>query len=446
MSRPLDLPRNKANLQLLPRRIYWEVTRGCNLRCLHCRATPTELASPEDLSTPQCKAIMDRIAVVGHPVLVLTGGEPLFRSDIYELGAYGRSKGFRMGLATNGTLVTPGVARRIVEAGFQKVGISLDGTDAATHDRFRQMPGAFEAAVAGFRALKQAGMPLQVNTSITTHNAQQLEEMLRMVQDLGAAAWHLFLLVPVGCGIQIAESMQVQAEEYERVLNWLYEKSMEVAMDLRAVCAPHYFRVRVQRQLLERQSGERHPGATIPGGSEAWTQSPAALSTRRGCLAGSSMCFISHKGEVFPCGYLPVMAGDLRDETFAEIWEDSPVFLNLRDPDRLEGRCGRCEFRTLCAGCRARAYGMTGDYLTEEPFCLYQPGVIEPALMRDLDTLAGEPLEGLTLPWSDQARGVLERIPFVLRGQVIRMVEGYALSHQISFITPEIMQRARESN
>ncbi|HLB01886.1 MAG TPA: radical SAM protein, partial [Nitrospiria bacterium] len=254
MSRPLDLPRNKANLQLLPRRIYWEVTRGCNLRCLHCRATPTELASPEDLSTPQCKAIMDRIAVVGHPVLVLTGGEPLFRSDIYELGAYGRSKGFRMGLATNGTLVTPGVARRIVEAGFQKVGISLDGTDAATHDRFRQMPGAFEAAVAGFRALKQAGMPLQVNTSITTHNAQQLEEMLRMVQDLGAAAWHLFLLVPVGCGIQIAESMQVQAEEYERVLNWLYEKSMEVAMDLRAVCAPHYFRVRVQRQLLERQS------------------------------------------------------------------------------------------------------------------------------------------------------------------------------------------------
>jgi len=446
MSRPLDLPRNKANLQLLPRRIYWEVTRGCNLRCLHCRATPTELASPEDLSTPQCKAIMDRIAVVGHPVLVLTGGEPLFRSDIYELGAYGRSKGFRMGLATNGTLVTPGVARRIVEAGFQKVGISLDGTDAATHDRFRQMPGAFEAAVAGFRALKQAGMPLQVNTSITTHNAQQLEEMLRMVQDLGAAAWHLFLLVPVGCGIQIAESMQVQAEEYERVLNWLYEKSMEVAMDLRAVCAPHYFRVRVQRQLLERQSGERHPGGTIPGGSEAWTQSPAALSTRRGCLAGSSMCFISHKGEVFPCGYLPVMAGDLRDETFAEIWEDSPVFLNLRDPDRLEGRCGRCEFRTLCAGCRARAYGMTGDYLTEEPFCLYQPGVIEPALMQDLDTLAGEPLEGLTLPWSDQARGVLERIPFVLRGQVIRMVEGYALSHQISFITPEIMQRARESN
>ncbi|HLB02784.1 MAG TPA: radical SAM domain protein, coenzyme PQQ synthesis protein E, partial [Nitrospiria bacterium] len=125
---------------------------------------------------------------------------------------------------------------------------------------------------------------------------------------------------------------------------------------------------------------------------------------------------------------------------------DSPVFLNLRDPDRLEGRCGRCEFRTLCAGCRARAYGMTGDYLTEEPFCLYQPGVIEPALMQDLDTLAGEPLEGLTLPWSDQARGVLERIPFVLRGQVIRMVEGYALSHQISFITPEIMQRARESN
>ena len=446
MFRPADSPGNKTKPQFSPRRIYWEVTRGCNLRCLHCRATPTELASPEDLSTDQCKAIMNQIAVVGHPVLVLTGGEPLFRTDIYELGSYGRSRGFRMGLATNGTLVTPGVARRIVEAGFQKVGISLDGADAATHDRFRQMPGAFEAAFAGFRALKAAGMSLQVNTSITTHNVHQLEEMLKMVQDLGAAAWHLFLLVPVGCGIQIAESMQVEAEEYERVLNWLYEKSRQVAMDLRAVCAPHYFRVRVQRQLLERQSGERHPGATGPAASETWTQSPSALTIRRGCLAGSSMCFISHKGEVFPCGYLPVMAGDLREETFAEIWEDSPVFLNLRDPDRLEGRCGRCEFRTLCVGCRARAYGMTGDYLAEEPFCLYQPGVMEPALIRNLEALVEEPQEGLTLSWSDQARTGLERIPFVLRRQMIRMVEGYALSHQISLITPEIMQRARESN
>lgn len=376
MSRPLDLPSSKLDAQFLPRRIYWEVTRGCNLRCLHCRATPTELASPEDLPTHQCKAIMDQIAVIGRPILVLTGGEPLFRSDIYELGAYGRAKGFRMGLATNGTLVTPGVARRIVEAGFQKVGISLDGADAATHDRFRQMPGAFEAAVAGFHALKEAGMSLQVNTSITTHNVRQLDEMLKMVLDLEAAAWHLFLLVPVGCGIQIAESMQVQAEEYERVLNWLYEKSMQVAMDLRAVCAPHYFRVRVQRRMLERQSGERQPGLTTPVGQEASTRGPTTLTVRRGCLAGSSMCFISYRGEVFPCGYLPVKAGNLQEETFTEIWEDSPVFLSLRDPDRLEGRCGRCEFRILCAGCRARAYGMSGDYLAEEPFCIYQPGKI----------------------------------------------------------------------
>ncbi len=461
MLRPVDSTGSEPDTTFLPRRIYWEVTRGCNLRCLHCRATPTELASPEDLSTDRCKAIMDRIAVVGHPVLVLTGGEPLFRSDIYELGAYGRAHGFRMGLATNGTLVTPEVAHRIVEAGFQKVGISLDGADAATHDRFRQVPGAFEAAVAGIRALRAVGVPVQVNTSITTHNSWQLDEMLAMVQGLGAASWHLFLLVPVGCGIRIAESMQVEAEEYERVLNWLYEQSTRVAvepnvgtpMDLRAVCAPHYFRIRVQRRMVEAKvGGPRGPapaeaiGAAAPNpanpadSNDGFTRS---LAHRRGCLAGTSICFISHRGEVFPCGYLPVQAGDLREETFAEIWENSPVFLSLRDPARLGGRCGRCEFRILCAGCRARAYGMSGDYLAEEPFCLYQPGGLDPARLGEPE-VTGEPPDSFTLSWSGPARAALERIPFALRPQVIREVETYAIEHGVDIITPEMMRRARE--
>lgn len=337
----------------------------------------------------------------------------MFRPDIYDLGAYGRAKGFRMGLATNGTLVTPEAAFRLVEAGFQKVGISLDGADAMTHDAFRQVPGAFDAAVAGFRALKEAGMPVQVNTSITTHNVRQLEEMLKVVLDLGAVAWHLFLLVPVGCGIRIAETMQVEAEEYERVLTWLYEKSARVPLDVRAVCAPHYFRIQAQRGLSR------------------------SLAARRGCLAGSSMCFISHKGEVFPCGYLPVRAGDLREQTFSEVWEHSPVFQDLRDPDRLEGKCGRCEFRIVCAGCRARAYGMSGNYLSEEPFCLYQPGMMDPSLRREEET-------PFTLSWSDQARAGLERIPFLLRRQAIQAVEAYAVSHHISVITPQIVRRARE--
>jgi len=210
-----------------PERIYWEVTRGCNLRCLHCRATPTELSSPDDLTTEQCCKIMDQIAQVCKPALVLTGGEPLLRGDIYDLGQYGALKGFRMGLATNGTLINFETAYWILNAGFSRVSVSLDGPDASIHDPFRRMPGAFEAAVEGVRQLKEAGLYVQINTTVTAHNASRLEEILSLVAGLKGDAWHLFLLVPVGCGLQIAEEMQLQAKEYERVLNWIEERASD---------------------------------------------------------------------------------------------------------------------------------------------------------------------------------------------------------------------------
>lgn len=348
-----------------PERIYWEVTRGCNLKCLHCRATPTECSSPEDLTTQQCYRIMDQIGRLCKPALVLTGGEPLLREDIYDLGHYGALKGFRMGLATNGTLVTFEAAYWLLNSGFSRVSVSLDGPDASTHDSFRRAPGAFEAAVEGARHLKEAGLYVQINTTVTTHNASRLEEILALVAGLKGDAWHLFLLVPVGCGLQIAEEMQLQAREYERVLNWIEDRASNVPFEIRPICAPHFTRVRAQRSLLHRWFG--------PSPGDAAGKTPLRQ-TGRGCTAGTAMCFISHRGKVTPCGYLPLEAGDLAAETFKEIWNGSPLFSNLRDVSLLKGKCGACEFKRLCSGCRARAYGMTGDYLSAEPFCLYQPG------------------------------------------------------------------------
>jgi MoaA/NifB/PqqE/SkfB family radical SAM enzyme len=211
-----------------PRLIFWELTKGCNLRCIHCRASATDLSSPNDLSTQAAQDIIDQIAAVSSPILVLSGGEPLFRKDIFQLAQYGTDKGLRVALATNGTLVTEEVAHKIVASGVKRVAISLDGIDAATHDRFRGIPGAFEAAIAGFRNVKALGMSVQINTTIARHNAHQLPAVLELARTLGADALHTFLLVPVGCGVDIAAEQMVPPEEYERMLNWFYDRSLEV--------------------------------------------------------------------------------------------------------------------------------------------------------------------------------------------------------------------------
>src|SRR5579872_2663538 len=237
-----------------PRLIFWELTKGCNLRCIHCRASATELSSPTDLSTGAAKAIIDQIAEVSNPILVLSGGEPLFRKDIFELARYGTDKGLRVALATNGTLVTKRVARQIADAGVKRVAISLDGADAATHDTFRGIPGAFDAAITGFRNLKELGLSVQINTTIARHNAHQLPHVLALAKSIGADALHTFLLVPVGCGVDIAAEQMVPPEEYEKMLNWFYDQSLQGGIELKATCAPHYFRVVRQRRAAEGHS------------------------------------------------------------------------------------------------------------------------------------------------------------------------------------------------
>jgi len=394
-----------------PRLVFWEVTKGCNLRCIHCRASATELSSPGDLPGETAKGIIDQLAHAGNPILVLSGGEPLFRTDVFELARYATDQGLRVALATNGTLVTKEVAGLIVGSGVKRVSISLDGADAQTHDLFRGIPGAFHAAVQGLRNLKALGMAVQINMTIARHNAHQLPQVLELAKSLGADALHTFLLVPVGCGVDIAAEQMVPPEEYEAMLNWFYDRSLEGELELKATCAPHYFRVARQRRVADRRAHEGkqaemhawrciadpsaigptdtlmpsgtgislrprtgaaahgpqptpHAHAGHPGGMNAMT---------KGCLAGSGVCFISHEGEVYPCGYLPVVAGDLRKQSFEDIWHNSVLFHQLRDTRNLKGKCGCCEFRNICMGCRARAFAATGDYLQEEPFCIYQP-------------------------------------------------------------------------
>ncbi len=352
-----------------PRLIFWELTTGCNLRCIHCRASATELMSPDDLSFSEAREVIDQIAEYAPFILVLSGGEPLWRRDVFDLAEYAGSKNIRVALATNGTLVDEANADRIVAAGIRRVAISLDGADPATHDAFRGQPGAFDAAVAGFQRLRHRGMSMQINTTVSRNNLEHLPEIYSMAAGLGADAFHIFLLVPVGCGLTIQEDQMVTAQQYEQVLNWLYDRSLEGRMDLKATCAPHYFRIVRQRRAEARRAGLAVPELPAQHGNGH----PSMNAMTRGCLAGSGVCFLSHRGEVFPCGYLPVSAGTLREQAFHDIWESAEIFEQLRDVDNLQGKCGWCEFKRVCLGCRARAYGVTQNYLAEEPFCVYQP-------------------------------------------------------------------------
>ncbi|MEE9584228.1 MAG: radical SAM protein [Candidatus Brocadiales bacterium] len=368
---------DKFQLRLL----FWETTAACNLECIHCRRLDVakELAE-DDLSTEEAFSFIDDLATLGSPILVLSGGEPLYRPDIFEIARYARSKGLKVALATNGTLVDEAVARRIVDAEVQRVSISFDGADAETHDEFRKLPGSFDRAIEGFKHLKKLGMSMQVNSTIAKHNVHQLRDVYNLAVSLGADALHIFMLVPVGCGVEIAEDQMLSAEKYEESLHLFYELARKARIQTKATCAPHYFRIVREKaaesgmpndpSMMVPRGG--HPGGGHPGGHPGGAPAAMAAMTR-GCLAGTGVCFVSHKGEVFPCGYLPVTSGNVRTQSLAEIWRGSKVFTKLRNVELLGGKCGACEYKKICEGCRARAFYETGDYMAEEPYCIYTP-------------------------------------------------------------------------
>ncbi len=345
---------NNPDLRL----VAWEVTRSCNLNCIHCRAAAEKGPYKGELKTDKILSVMDEINKISKPIIILTGGEPLLREDIFEIAKYGNDLGFRMVMAPNGTLVNKENLKKMKDSGIQRISLSIDGSTAETHDNFRKVRGAFDSVMKAIELCKEFDMPFQINTTITKINIDEIPKILDLSVEKGAVALHIFLLVPTGRGKELADQ-EIPPEEYERILNWFYDQHRNVPLQLKATCAPHFYRILRQRA---KQEGIKVDFQTF--GLDAVT---------KGCLGGKGFCFISFDGIVQPCGYLELNCGDVKVESFDNIWKNSKIFNELRDEDSYDGKCGICEYRKVCGGCRARAYEVTGNYLAEEPYCVYVP-------------------------------------------------------------------------
>lgn len=316
------------------RLVFWELTARCNLKCVHCRAEAQDDFVAGELTTAEVIQVARDIRQDADPIVILTGGEPLVRGDFFEIASECTRLFTRVAVATNGTLVDAEIARRLVDTGIQRVSISLDGVKPETHDTFRGIPGSFEAALQGFDALKAAGASVQVNATITRHNADELAGILDLAMRRGADALHVFMLVPVGCGAGISDDKRLGPQRSEQILRWLVDKSMGLRgrFHIKATCAPQYYRI------MNEVARER--GIEMPGGGHGAGHGGGMAAHTRGCLAGSGVCFVSRIGDIQPCGYLPLVVGNVHERKLGDIWKDSEVFAALRDPGRLTGKCG----------------------------------------------------------------------------------------------------------
>ncbi len=350
--------------------LFWETTIRCNLACAHCRRLESNAAGPADLSTSQAETLIGQLAELGRrqpqmPVLVFSGGEPLCRNDLFHLVDKARQHGIILALATNGTLIDSDKARQIHDSGIARVSVSLDGATADVHDRMRQIPGAFDKAIQGIRQLRDHAVPFQINVTLTKQTAPQLHDVYELARSLGAMAVHIFMLVPVGCGQVLAETDMLSPAQYEQIMRDIHALESRGEIQIKVTCGPHY--ERIKRELRIADCGLRiEPAGANPKSEIRNPQS-------KGCLAGLSVLFVSHRGDVYPCGYLPVNCGNILDKTLAQIWDENADLARMRDAGVLEGKCGLCGYKQVCGGCRARAFGMTGNYMAEEPFCAYVP-------------------------------------------------------------------------
>jgi heme b synthase len=343
--------------------VAWELTRSCNLFCAHCRGSATPDTYHDELTTMECFRLVDQILEVGRPIIILTGGEPLSRPDVLEIARYASNRGLRVVMGTNGTLITEEIASQLKEVPVSRLGISLDFPVAELQDNFRGQTGAFDAVMKGIANAQRVGVGIQINSTITRLNVDYLDKLLALALEVGAVAFHPFMLVPTGRG-KALESEELSPEHYEQTLHWIYDKQVELKDKIffKPTDAPHYLRVMKQRAKQEQLLKSEVAPSNIP-----------VNTITRGCLAGIGFCFVSYQGKVKGCGYLNLEAGDIRKERFAKIWSDSPLFRSLRDLSNLKGKCSVCEYRRICGGCRARAYEATGDCLEAEPYCIYEP-------------------------------------------------------------------------
>jgi radical SAM protein len=371
--------------------VIWETTQACDMACRHCRAEAQPEHNPGALTLEDGRHLLDQIADFGkpHPLVILTGGDPFKRSDIFELTRYGADLGLPVALSPSGTpLLNPDNLNRVKDAGCKAISLSLDGSCPEIHDTFRGVPGSFEWTVNGWKTARSLGLKLQINTTVTRHNLYDLPKIFALVRDLGAMTWSVFFLVPTGRGL--AED-EISPQDYEAVMNFLFDASKYIS--LKTTEGHHYKRVVLQRSYLDKhhlpyqeymQLNDTY--ARLMEGLRAETigmqiapssEMGDAGRMRRAPMhinAADGFVFISLLGEVFPSGYLPVSAGNVRKTHLQEIYQDSALFRSLRNREELKGRCGACEYNTVCGGSRSRAFAVTGDILAEEPFCAYQPG------------------------------------------------------------------------
>lgn len=344
-----------------PFTIAWEITRACAYACAHCRAEAEPKRDPRELDTREAMALIDDLAGFGNrPILVLTGGDPLMRRDVFEIAAHATERGLRVALTPTATaLVTPARMEQAREAGVRRVAFSIDAPDAALHDRFRGFSGSFERTMRGVEAASGAGLPLQVNTTVCTLNAAVIESMVPLLERLGVVQWSVFFLVPTGRGRRLG---MLSAEGHERLIKRLDALSPELPFDLKITAAPQHRRI-----VAERTGGGELAGA-------GYRFADGLRRPAKGVNDGRGFMFVSRIGEVMPSGFLPLAAGNVRTDSAVGVYRDSPLFRDLRDPAQLRGKCGRCEFREVCGGSRARAYAVSGDHLAEDPSCPYRPG------------------------------------------------------------------------
>ncbi|MDF1499631.1 MAG: TIGR04053 family radical SAM/SPASM domain-containing protein [Anaerolineales bacterium] len=358
-----------ADFDQSPFTIAWEVTRACAFACVHCRADAQHRRDPRELSTEEGYALIDRFKAFGNPILIFTGGDPMMRPDLFELISYATEKGLRCSLTPTATaLPTKERLLKAKEAGIRRIALSLDAPAARVHDDFRQVEGSWERTMNILRNAQAAGLSAQVNTTVTKHNIDLLPEMVSFVEEVGAVQWSVFFLVPTGRA-QIEQ--MINAEEHERVFNWLYDLSNESTFDIKATAAPMYRRVAIERRKADAAEGE---AVTFQGAGFQYDD--GLHRPVKGVNDGKGFLFVSHIGEIMPSGFLPLSVGTVRELDVVDAYRHDPVFKDLRDVNKLKGKCGVCEYREICGGQRGRAYGVTGDYLEVDPACLYEPEAV----------------------------------------------------------------------
>lgn len=360
--------------------VIWETTRACDLACRHCRASAIARRDPLELGTAEARALMDTVRGFGQPLFVLTGGDPLKREDTVELVRYGASIGLRMAMTPSGTpLMTPAVLESLSEAGLSRLAVSLDGATAGQHDTFRGVQGSFDWTIRMLETARTLGISTQINTTISSYNVDDLESLIALMERLGIALWSVFFIVPTG---RARVEDLATAGEFERVFNRLYDLSATAPFDIKTTAAPHYRRVILQRQREERRSGGRSE-PPVPLTAGVGFSLPDGVGRAKGVNDGDGFVFVSHRGDIYPSGFMPVSAGNVRTDDLVQVYRTHPLFRSLRDREQLKGKCGMCEFRSVCGGSRARAYAMTGDPLQSDPLCAYQP----PAWVRHVERL-----------------------------------------------------------